>query len=240
LARENEREKMAGKVTGAKVLPKNFFGKRNAIKAKQDRKRDLADPEKLEKALDEIATRLTSTVATMAKVEMKGREPSEEWSVVWPMVRATVAEALLARIETALPGQLMLRPDVAPARVGLVKPPRPPKRAWTGVLTDAHVKRYGERMCPGCELRLVRGDSVTVLPGTETAYHKSCAPKPAPAPKPVRVFPAAERHIEKGSVCRHCTAPMGLGEMMVWRYGWTEVLHESCWLELGKPEALGS
>lgn len=234
---------MAGKATrvkasGAKVLPKNFFGKKNAIKARQARKRDMADPGSLTKALDEITTRLISTVASMAKAEMKGREQSEEFSIVWPMVRATVAEALLERVETALPGMLMLKSDVATARVGLVSAPRPPKKAWTGVLTAAHVTRYGERCCPACEMRLVCGDLVTVLPGTETAYHKGCAPKPKKEPGPVRVFPIAERHIEKASVCQRCSLAFDLGEQAAWKLGWTAMLHESCWAELGKPESL--
>jgi hypothetical protein len=226
---------VAGKT---KVLPGNFFGKKNAIKAKQERKRDFADPEKLEKALDEIATRLISTVASMAKAEMKGREPHEEFSIVWPMVRATVAETLLARVEVALPKMLALRSDVTADRVGLVKAPRPPKKAWSGVLTAAHVTRYGERMCPTCELRLAIGDTVTVPPGAETAFHKGCAPKPKKEQGPTRVFPVAERHIEKGSACKQCAAPFSLGENAVWKYGWTAMLHEACWVELGKPEAL--
>lgn len=221
-----------------KELPKNFWGKKNAIKAKQIRKRDLADPGSLEKALDEITTRLISTIAAMAKAEMKGREQSEEFSIVWPMVRATVAEALLKRVETALPGMLMLAPEAPTARLGLVKAPRPPKKAWTGVLTATHVTRYGERCCPGCEMRLVCGDVVTVPSGAELAYHKGCAPKPKREEGPTRVFPIAERHIEKASVCGRCSLAFDLGERAAWKFGWTAMLHEACWTELGKPEAL--
>lgn len=220
------------------------FAKTNAIKARKKRLKEMADPENLEKSIGEIVTRMLVVASTMTKQAMAGRPPEDEWRVVRPMVRATVAEALLAGLEGHFP-ELRMADDVTAERVPLKATGalRATGKAWRGVLTAKHIEKYGERCCPKCELRLAIGDTVAVPAGGDSAYHEACKPKPVTgsSPRAVKVFAYAHRHAEKkpGSSCQECSKLFAIGDSVAWKFGWTAMLHESCWLELGKPESLG-
>jgi hypothetical protein len=232
----------------AGAFNKASFAKTNAIKARKKRLKEMADPENLEKSIGEIVTRMLVVVSTMTKQQMAGRPPEDEWRVVRPMARATVAEALLAGLAGHFP-ELRMADGVTAERVPLKATGalRVTGKAWRGVLTAAHIEKYGERCCPKCELRLAIGDTVSVPAGGDLAFHESCKPKPETgatglSPRGVKVFAYAHRHAEKkpGSACAHCCACFTIGESVAWRFGWTAMLHESCWLELGKPDSLAA
>ena len=214
--------------------------RRNAIRARSKRIHELANPESLLRHFDETVTRMIAVTAALSKQQMKDRHPSEEWSQVRPVIRASIAGALLERLGEHFP-ELCLKEDTTVERValGASQEPKVALKPWRGVLTAAHVKKYGERDCPECGLRLFIGDKVTVPKGEATAFHETCKPgTEGKAPGVVRIIEVAERHIAKGGKCHHCGEPLELGGLMAWRFGWRVVLHHTCWLELGKPEAL--
>jgi hypothetical protein len=214
--------------------------RRNAIRARSKRIHELANPEKLLSHFDETATRMIAVTTALAKQQMKERNPSEEWSKVRPAIRATIAEALLVRLGDLFP-ELCLKEGATTDRVslGVSEEPKVAAKPWRGVLTAAHVKKYGERVCPECELRLAIGDKVTVQKGEVTAFHENCKPGTGgKAPGVVRIIEVTERHLAKGGKCHHCQELLELGGLMAWRFGWRGILHHICWAELGKPESL--
>jgi hypothetical protein len=217
-----------------------YFARTNAIKARKLRQRNMADPANLEAAMDEFATRLIATTAAIVKREMEGRHPSEECSIIRPRVRTTIVLALLERLHGLFP-EIGIQGSVTQERVLLnaVRAERTASKPWRGVLTAKHVEHYGERSCPECGLRLAIGDSLVVPGGAEMAWHKGCAPKEMRVDV-VRVFPVAARHLERrpGVACAHCEVAFSLEDRAAWKFGWTAMLHEACWAELGKPETL--
>ncbi len=224
-------------------MPKKnpIFAKRNAIKARNARKLELANPENLEKALDEIVTRIVAVTTTLTKAEMGGEDdPGREFKIVRPMVRATIAEALARRLEGHLP-ELELKAGLPTERVALTATPKKHYKPWRGALTAAHVDRFGERVCPGCDMRILLGETVVVPLGGQDAYHEACAPEATvDAGHGVKVLSVAERHFKKrpDNRCQRCALRFQIGDRAAWRFGWPTMLHEACWLELGKPEAL--
>jgi hypothetical protein len=217
---------------------KASFAKTNAIKARKKRLEEVAKPENFETALSEFVSRVMAVTGSLVR-EAKGGDDdmAREFKVIRPMVRATIAEALLLALDGHLP--LELKADASTDRMPLAVSKKALRKTWTGVLTANHVEKFGERRCPKCELRLAIGDTVTVPAGGELAYHRGCKPEPLPSGS-VRVFEVTAAHIEKrpGSLCAHCSAAFKAGDSAAWRMGWKKMLHESCWTELGKPESL--
>jgi hypothetical protein len=228
---------MADRSSAAK-FNKASFAKTNAIRARQKRLQEIAKPENLESAISEFVTRVTAVTGALVKEAMGGADDiPREFRVVRPMVRATIAEALLLALDGQLP--LELKADASTDRIPLAVSRKVLRKTWTGVLTANHIEKFGERHCPKCELRLAIGDTVTVPAGGDLAYHRACKPE-QPASGSVRVFDVTTAHLEKrpGSLCAHCSAAFKAGDSAAWRMGWKKMLHESCWLELGKPESL--
>lgn len=229
---------MADRSSAAK-FNKASFAKTNAIRARKNRLLEIAKPENLESAISEFVTRVTAVTGSLVKEVMGGADDMpREFKVVRPMVRATIAEALLLALDGQLP--LELKADASKDRLPLAVSKKVLRKTWTGVLTANHIEKFGDRHCPKCELQLVPGDTVTVPAGGDLAYHRGCRPEQPPAGT-VRVFEVTEAHMAKrpGSLCRHCSAGFIPGDSAAWRMGWKKMLHESCWLELGKPESLG-
>jgi hypothetical protein len=228
---------MADKSSAAK-FNKASFAKTNAIRARKKRLQEIAKPENLESAISEFVTRVTAVTGSLVREAMGGVDDiAREFKVIRPMVRATIAEALLLALDGQLP--LELKADASKDRLPLAASKKPLRKTWTGVLTANHVEKFGDRACPACELRLMIGDTVTVPAGGELAYHRGCRPEPAAGS--VRVFDVTMAHLMKrpGSVCVECEVAFKAGDSAAWKMGWKKMLHEACWAELGKPEALG-